>query len=145
MVKRQQLHGQTLGASKLPREAEPHRPEVISAPVHQCVLRCSGEANPDTTMDCRVIASVLICLAFVSITTTGLELRCSCIKRRSEFIPRKHIHQLEIIPAGAHCERPEVIITMKGGKLNNKICVDPEARWVKTLIHSSTRKMGQKK
>ncbi|KAJ8382222.1 hypothetical protein SKAU_G00030000 [Synaphobranchus kaupii] len=86
-------------------------------------------------MDNRVTASVLICLAFVSITTQGFELRCKCIERISQFIPRRHIHQLEIIPAGAHCERQEVIITMTGGKYKNRmVCVDPKAKWVKALM-----------
>ncbi|KAJ8268860.1 hypothetical protein COCON_G00114670 [Conger conger] len=92
-------------------------------------------------MDCRVIASVLICLAFMSIATEGLELRCRCIERHSAFIHPRRILNLEIIPAGAHCERVEVIIMVKGGKQENqKVCVDHQAKWVQKLINLTIKK-----
>ncbi|KAJ8390311.1 hypothetical protein AAFF_G00108800 [Aldrovandia affinis] len=98
-------------------------------------------------MNCRVAAvALIVSLAVLSITTEGQELRCRCIERRANFIPPKHIHDLERIPAGAHCERTEVIITMKGGRHKNmEVCVDPDAKWVKALMEFLAKKVGQQK
>ncbi|KAJ8390314.1 hypothetical protein AAFF_G00108830 [Aldrovandia affinis] len=87
--------------------------------------------------------SPIVSPAVLSITTEGQELRCRCIERRANFIPPKHIHDLERIPAGAHCERTEVIITMKGGRHKNmEVCVDPDAKWVKALMEFLAKKEG---
>ncbi|KAI1888278.1 hypothetical protein AGOR_G00183380 [Albula goreensis] len=97
-------------------------------------------------MDSRLTASALIiCLAFTIITAQE-QLRCRCVEKQSEFIPPKRIQALELIPAGAHCEEPEVIITLKGGKhANMKRCVDPEAKWVINMITYISNKLDKRR
>ncbi|XP_043304471.1 C-X-C motif chemokine 15-like isoform X2 [Cervus elaphus] len=64
------------------------------------------------------------------------ELRCQCIQTQSDFIPPKFIAKFQIIPEGAHCNRKEIIVTLKDGKL---ICLDPEAEWVMNIIKKIVR------
>ncbi|XP_074848150.1 growth-regulated alpha protein-like [Carettochelys insculpta] len=59
------------------------------------------------------------------------ELRCQCVETVSEVIHPKRIAQVELIPEGPHCGVPEVIATLKRGK---KVCLDPNAPWVKFII-----------
>ncbi|KAJ8390310.1 hypothetical protein AAFF_G00108790 [Aldrovandia affinis] len=121
----------------------------LSTSVSSCrsLLNISAASAPEIAMNCRVTAAALvICLAFTSVAAEGQTLRCRCIERRANFIPPKHIHDLERIPAGAHCERTEVIITMKGGRHEDrKICVDPDAKWVKALMEFMTKKLNNKR
>ncbi|KAG9345516.1 hypothetical protein JZ751_008660 [Albula glossodonta] len=96
-------------------------------------------------MNCRVtVAVAIICLASLSFITEGIELRCTCISTHGKFIPLRHIHNLELIPAGAHCGKPEVIFTVKGGKTTKKVCVNPEAKWVKNMINLMAKKLKNK-
>ncbi|XP_019818477.1 C-X-C motif chemokine 15-like isoform X2 [Bos indicus] len=59
------------------------------------------------------------------------ELRCQCIQTQSDFISPKFIAKVQIIPEGAHCNRKEIIVTLKDGQL---ICLDPESEWVMNII-----------
>uniref|UniRef100_A0A8C4MLV2 C-X-C motif chemokine n=1 Tax=Equus asinus asinus TaxID=83772 RepID=A0A8C4MLV2_EQUAS len=52
------------------------------------------------------------------------ELRCLCVKTTSGIHPRI-IQTLQVLRAGPHCSKVEVIATLKNGK---EICLDPEAR-----------------
>ncbi|XP_067826369.1 interleukin-8-like [Heptranchias perlo] len=66
-----------------------------------------------------------------SIGRTGMNLRCQCIKTSSEFIHPKFMENIEIIPSGPHCGNVEIIATLKS---TNRVCLDPEAHWVKIVI-----------
>ncbi|CAL8317413.1 unnamed protein product [Gadus morhua 'NCC'] len=83
------------------------------------------------------ISSILVLLALLSITEgkslrgLGMELRCRCIETESRQI-RRHVKEVEIIPANSHCEESEIIATLKITGL--KVCLDPEAPWVKKAI-----------
>ncbi|KAJ8262627.1 hypothetical protein GJAV_G00168520 [Gymnothorax javanicus] len=83
------------------------------------------------------IAFALIYLTFVAIPLEGRALRCSCVKKdiQRSFIPSRYIDDVKLIPAGAHCERPEVIISVK----EMRVCADPSARWVQRLIKSKQK------
>ncbi|XP_005401359.1 PREDICTED: platelet basic protein-like [Chinchilla lanigera] len=58
------------------------------------------------------------------------ELRCLCVRTVSGMHPSK-ISSLEVIKAGAHCPKVQVIATLKEGK---KFCLDPDAPGVKKLV-----------
>ncbi|TEA25616.1 hypothetical protein DBR06_SOUSAS2510029 [Sousa chinensis] len=59
-----------------------------------------------------------------------IELRCSCVKTTSGIHP-SNIQGLEVIRAGPHCTKVEVIAMLKNGK---KICLDPEAPRIKKIV-----------
>uniref|UniRef100_A0A8D0K8P7 C-X-C motif chemokine n=1 Tax=Sus scrofa TaxID=9823 RepID=A0A8D0K8P7_PIG len=59
-----------------------------------------------------------------------VELRCLCLNTVSGIHP-SNIQSLEVIRAGAHCAKVEVIATLKNDK---KICLDPEAPRIKKIV-----------
>ncbi|XP_046511500.1 platelet basic protein [Equus quagga] len=58
------------------------------------------------------------------------ELRCLCVKTTSGIHPRI-IQTLQVLRAGPHCSKVEVIATLKNGK---EICLDPEAVRIKNIV-----------
>ncbi|NP_001134571.1 C-X-C motif chemokine 13 precursor [Salmo salar] len=56
---------------------------------------------------------------------------CRCIRTSSAFISPMRFHKLEILPAGSHCSRIEIIVTKKDKTI---VCVNPEARWINKVI-----------
>ncbi|XP_074544143.1 interleukin-8 [Halichoeres trimaculatus] len=86
-------------------------------------------------MNSRVIViSFAMLLAFLTISegmSLGVERHCRCIKTESKPIGR-HIEKVELIPASSHCEDTEIIATLK--TTGDKVCLDPEAPWVKKVI-----------
>nr|CCQ48611.1 interleukin 8 [Channa striata] len=60
----------------------------------------------------------------------GVELHCRCIKTESKHIGSR-IAKAELIPVNSHCDKTEIIATLKTGQ---KVCLDPEAPWVKKVI-----------
>ncbi|XP_037385205.1 platelet basic protein-like [Talpa occidentalis] len=59
-----------------------------------------------------------------------LELRCMCLRTISAIRPN-NIQNLEVIKAGPHCAKVEVIATLKNG---NKLCLDPESPRIKKIM-----------
>ncbi|EDL88563.1 chemokine (C-X-C motif) ligand 5 [Rattus norvegicus] len=59
------------------------------------------------------------------------ELRCVCLTLAPRINP-KMIANLEVIPAGPHCPKVEVIAKLKNQKDN--VCLDPEAPLIKKVI-----------
>ncbi|CAK6972252.1 C-X-C motif chemokine 10-like [Scomber scombrus] len=57
--------------------------------------------------------------------------RCQCIKLEKQPIGRL-IGMLEVNPANSYCKNVEIIATLK--KDGNKICLDPNAPWVKKVL-----------
>ncbi|XP_023593543.1 C-X-C motif chemokine 6 isoform X1 [Trichechus manatus latirostris] len=66
------------------------------------------------------------------------ELRCMCVKTTSGVHP-SYINTLKVIRAGAHCNKVEVIATLKDGK---KICLDPEAPIIKKIVQKILQSDG---
>ncbi|XP_010215848.1 PREDICTED: C-X-C motif chemokine 13 [Tinamus guttatus] len=58
-------------------------------------------------------------------------LSCRCVKTTSEYISPKRYESIEIRPVGSTCRRMEIIIKLK---TFSKVCVNPEALWVKKLL-----------
>ncbi|XP_020027795.1 platelet basic protein [Castor canadensis] len=61
------------------------------------------------------------------------ELRCACVNTVSGIHPTI-VQTLKMIKPGAHCEKVQVIATLKNGK---EICLDPEAPAVKKMIRNA--------
>ncbi|XP_072351840.1 interleukin-8-like [Scyliorhinus torazame] len=81
-----------------------------------------------------VIAFFILYLSPTQCTLTirsRVEPRCQCINYVSEPINPCRMKDIEILPISPHCSQVEVIITLKDG---TKVCVDPEASWVKPMI-----------
>ncbi|XP_048449232.1 interleukin-8-like [Rhincodon typus] len=94
-------------------------------------------------MNCRAIFIILAILMLSGHLTDGraigavkINLRCQCIKSTHEIIPRKFIKNLEIIPAGPHCAKVQIIATLRKGR---KVCVNPKAHWIQKLRRALQR------
>ncbi|XP_065592138.1 interleukin-8-like [Cyrtonyx montezumae] len=58
-------------------------------------------------------------------------LSCRCIKTTSDYISPKRYESIELRPVGSTCGRTEIIIKLKSSA---KVCVNPDAPWVKKLL-----------
>ncbi|XP_041076191.1 interleukin-8-like [Polyodon spathula] len=57
--------------------------------------------------------------------------KCKCITQTSAKINPKTFHHIEMIPKGAHCDKVEIIITLKN---QHVVCVNPEAIWIQHVV-----------
>ncbi|KAK2919010.1 C-X-C motif chemokine 5-like [Channa argus] len=69
----------------------------------------------------------------------GMKLRCLCITKEKKPIGRL-IGKVEVIPANSHCEKIEIIATLK--KDGQKLCLDPDAPWIRKVLE---KKLTQQK
>ncbi|KAF7213041.1 alveolar macrophage chemotactic factor [Nothobranchius furzeri] len=83
--------------------------------------------------------SIMVVLTFLgfsegrSVRSLGVEPHCRCIETESRRIgPR--IAKFELISANSHCERLEIIATLK--QSGKEVCLNPEAPWVRKLIEN---------
>ncbi|XP_041837719.1 C-X-C motif chemokine 5-like isoform X2 [Melanotaenia boesemani] len=61
----------------------------------------------------------------------GAILRCRCLIMETRPIGR-HIGMVEVSRPSSHCNHTEIIAVLKkGGK---KVCLDPDAPWVKKVL-----------
>ncbi|XP_072435373.1 interleukin-8-like [Chiloscyllium punctatum] len=95
----------------------------------------------------KTTTAVTIILLLCALTAQGIpvpgpQARCLCLNSSSEFINPKLIKSLKYIPKGSHCEMLEIIVTMKTGK---KLCVSPDAEWVKIIIKAKKDANSRKK
>ncbi|XP_048219990.1 platelet basic protein-like [Perognathus longimembris pacificus] len=67
-----------------------------------------------------------------------LELRCICVKTVSGIHPSK-MQSLEVIQPGPHCEKVQVIATLKDGR---KVCLDPKVLANKKVLQYLLRAHG---
>ncbi|XP_029456352.1 interleukin-8-like isoform X2 [Rhinatrema bivittatum] len=56
---------------------------------------------------------------------------CICLKTTSQFINPKRFARFQITSPGLCCQRAEIIITLKNGKI---VCVNPDAKWINTFL-----------
>ncbi|KAM7419171.1 hypothetical protein PAMA_016340 [Pampus argenteus] len=62
----------------------------------------------------------------------GVNLRCQCINLEKRPIGR-HIELVDVHPPNSHCKYVEIIATIKTD--GRKICLDPNAPWVKKVLN----------
>ncbi|XP_030581002.1 permeability factor 2-like [Archocentrus centrarchus] len=88
-----------------------------------------------------IVSSIVVLLAFLAISEgMGVELHCRCIMTESKPIGR-HIEKVELIPPNSHCEETEIIATLK--RTGEKVCLNPEAPWVKKVINKIMSSNGK--
>ncbi|KAL4660917.1 permeability factor 2-like [Arapaima gigas] len=84
-------------------------------------------------MKFRVSSIVLvICLVIMMTTKASCRskiLRCRCIKSLS-ICPR-NMDKIEVLQAGSHCSRVQMIATMKNGQ---QLCLEPTSPKVKSCL-----------
>ncbi|XP_026216534.1 interleukin-8-like [Anabas testudineus] len=84
-----------------------------------------------------VILLLSTLLVFLTITEGigpgdhGETLRCRCIIKEKRPIGR-YIGEVKVNPASSHCRDVEIIATLK--KDGKKICLNPDAPWVKKVL-----------
>ncbi|XP_032873134.1 interleukin-8-like [Amblyraja radiata] len=90
-------------------------------------------------MNSRVMFSILALFMLsatsiqaASMGSSGMNLRCRCIRTSAIFIHPKFMENIDIIPPGPHCETVNIIATLKNG---NMICLEPKAIWVQRVIN----------
>ncbi|KAJ8285334.1 hypothetical protein GJAV_G00025650 [Gymnothorax javanicus] len=84
------------------------------------------------------------CFLFITLTVCGLSalfvrpvdgmdvgVGCRCLRTSSAFIRPRLFRRIEIIPPGAQCRQPQILVTLKDDKTN---CVDPKARWLEVFL-----------
>ncbi|XP_036083758.1 growth-regulated protein homolog gamma-like [Rousettus aegyptiacus] len=64
------------------------------------------------------------------------ELRCQCLQTL-QGIHFKNIQSVKVTPPGPHCDRTEVIATLKNGL---EVCLNPEAPKIKEIIDKMLNK-----
>ncbi|XP_051866178.1 interleukin-8-like [Pristis pectinata] len=85
-----------------------------------------------------LMAAAVICLSYHGLCIAGQKIsRCRCVKVSSQFIHPSKFQHIDIFPPGPHCRRVEIVITLKKGI---KVCVNPEATWVKKVINILTER-----
>ncbi|XP_030285087.1 C-X-C motif chemokine 6-like [Sparus aurata] len=85
-------------------------------------------------MSIITIVAILVFLTIpegISLGDQGVVLRCQCITKERKPIGR-HIGQVEVNPVSSHCSEIEIIATLK--RNGQKICLDPDAPWLKKVL-----------
>ncbi|KAM8970327.1 permeability factor 2 [Sarcophilus harrisii] len=95
-----------------------------------CASAAAGSALLRSRLLPLLLLATLACIANASKPIVTGELRCKCVKTTQKIHP-KIIASVEVITAGPHCARNEVIATLKKG---TELCLNPEAPWVKKVI-----------
>ncbi|XP_062898289.1 interleukin-8-like [Mobula hypostoma] len=85
----------------------------------------------DRTATVTILILLLCAIAAQGVPIPGAQGRCHCIRTSFDIIHPTSIRSLKYIPKGSHCERAEIIVTLKN---ETKVCVDPDARWLQALI-----------
>ncbi|GCB77173.1 interleukin-8-like [Scyliorhinus torazame] len=78
-----------------------------------------------------VLILLLCAITAQGIPIPGIQGRCKCIRTTARPVNPKTMRSVKYIPRGSHCVTTEIIVTMKNGK---KLCVNPNAQWVKIII-----------
>nr|CCC15120.1 chemokine [Gallus gallus] len=74
---------------------------------------------------------VMMSMSQAAILEVNGNLNCRCVKTTSDYISPKRYDSIELRPVGSTCRRIEIIIKLKSSA---KVCVNPDAPWVKKLL-----------
>ncbi|XP_039455021.1 permeability factor 2-like isoform X1 [Oreochromis aureus] len=81
-------------------------------------------------MKTSVAIQCIVLLACMALCTSLVIPRCRCLKT-SKSVKIALIAQLKVDEPRPHCNRREVIVTLKDG---SEQCLDPESKFTKTLL-----------
>ncbi|XP_069778992.1 interleukin-8-like [Narcine bancroftii] len=96
-------------------------------------LDISAQSGREMARAASVTVLILLCVvAAQGIPIPGTRGRCQCIRISADPIHPRNIQSLKFTPKGPHCEKAEIIVTLK--RQRNRVCVDPDAKWVEALI-----------
>ncbi|XP_067413479.1 C-X-C motif chemokine 10-like [Emydura macquarii macquarii] len=79
-----------------------------------------------------VLCSALLIAAEIQGQLTYGKGRCSCIEKGSDFIQRKSLEKIEVIPKSSSCEHVEIIATLKPS--GEQRCLNPKSKWVQKMM-----------
>ncbi|XP_072108025.1 interleukin-8-like [Mobula birostris] len=85
----------------------------------------------DRTATVTILILLLCAIAAQGVPIPGAQRRCQCLQSSSDIIHPMSIQSLKYIPRGSHCDKAEVIVTLKN---KTKMCVHPDAKWLEVLI-----------
>ncbi|KAG7477214.1 hypothetical protein MATL_G00091740 [Megalops atlanticus] len=83
----------------------------------------------------KVLALFLAVVALAATTegSPGFQSgRCKCLGTMADFIPRRLIGRVEVLPATTTCDRTEIIITLKGSK--EERCLNPATQRMQAFV-----------
>ncbi|KAM9142475.1 C-X-C motif chemokine 10-like [Pangshura tecta] len=79
-----------------------------------------------------VLCSLLLIAAEIQGQLTSGQGRCSCIDKGSDFVHRKDLRKIDVIPESSSCDHVEIIVTMK--RSGEQRCLNPNSKWVQKLV-----------
>ncbi|XP_070820503.1 C-X-C motif chemokine 10 [Chaetodon trifascialis] len=82
-----------------------------------------------------LLAALTLCCCIATLHAAPRQ-GCLCIRTTSNHVALRVIEKIEVFPISGRCRRTEIIITRRNG---SKICVNPEANWVKNLLSNFQR------
>ncbi|CAM4558051.1 C-X-C motif chemokine 10 [Caretta caretta] len=85
-----------------------------------------------------VLCSVLLLAAEIQGQLTYGHGHCTCKEKGSDFIQRKALGKIEVIPKSSSCDHVEIIATMK--PTGEQRCLNPNSKWVQKIITTLTKK-----
>ncbi|KAM9142479.1 C-X-C motif chemokine 10-like [Pangshura tecta] len=85
-----------------------------------------------------VLCSLLLIAAEIQGQLTYGKGRCSCIDKGSDFIQRKDLGKIEVIPKSSSCDHVEIIATMK--PKGEQRCLNPNSKWVQKMMTALIKK-----
>ncbi|XP_025761697.1 permeability factor 2 isoform X3 [Oreochromis niloticus] len=92
-------------------------------------------------MKTSVVIQCIVLLACMALCTSLVIPRCRCVKT-SKSVRIALIAQLKLDEPRPHCNRREVIVTLKDGR---EQCLDPESKFTKELLKKLKQKKSQRK
>ncbi|KAG6931987.1 chemokine (C-X-C motif) ligand 10 [Chelydra serpentina] len=85
-----------------------------------------------------VLCSVLLIAAEIQGQLAYGQGRCSCTGKGSDFIQRKALGKIEVIPKSSSCDHVEIIATMK--PTGEQRCLNPNSKWVQKMMTALIKK-----
>ncbi|XP_077158443.1 C-X-C motif chemokine 10-like [Paroedura picta] len=95
----------------------------------------------------KKVFAVFLCAAVLLGTgiqglVTSRNRHCLCLSASSNSLPKERFGNVTVHPAKAHCDRVEIIVTLKAS--GTKQCLNPDSKTVKAWLARTERKRPRK-